>query len=420
MEPLPSAAAAHPRSNGVQEPSKSPSTQSDTIHCIWGTDRKRYVFTRSHFDAACSFLCHVWGIDDLKTQQKQTLEALFRGQDTIALLPTGFGKTLSFQGLVLLFDYLFNGAPDAKDRKHPSNPTFIRPVLIVVSPLTQLILRQVADFNDKMKHARCSWLSAACAYTLDGNVADSHSELGRRIHAGRANIVYLSPGHLIENGRYRSILDSAAYAGRIVAFIVDEVHCVHHWGVDFRPEYSRLSSCRAVMGYSVPCGGFTATLTPEDQHTTCLSLAMNDVCVVQASPDRANIFLRCEPFDHLVDEPDLFDPLIRELRALRQATPKLLIYVKDKTRAERYWSYLLDEVRDACRVSGGVLLVDLVSGDLNPEQVKFALVNFLDTTSPTRVLFSSEVLGMGVDIKGLARVWVIGQFATLKEYDLFS
>ena len=382
MEHVPNAGAACPNQNGAQEPSKSPSVMTDTIHCVWGADRKRYVFTRTHFDAACSFLCRVWGIDDLKAPQKQCLESLFRGQDTLSLLPTGFGKTVSFQGLVLLFDFLFNGNPNTSDRKHHSRPTFVRPVVFVVSPLTQLNLRQVADFNDNMRRATCSWLSAVCAYTPEGTVADSHSDVAQRIYTGRASIVYVSPGHIIEGGRYRGILDSSAYAGRVVAFIVDEVHCVHHWGLDFRPEYSRLSSCRAILGYSVPCGGFTATLTPDDQHATCLSLAMTDVFVVQVSPDRANIFLRCEPFDHLIDEPELFDSLIRELNTMRISTPKLLIYVKDKTRAERYWSYLINEVQNACRACGGVLLVDLVSGDLYPEQVKHATDNFLDPRSP--------------------------------------
>ncbi len=58
----------------------------------------------------------------------------------------------------------------------------------------------------------------------------------------------------------------------------------------------------------------------------------------------------------------------------------------------------------------------MVSGDLSPAQVKSVTDAFMDVDSPLRVLFSSEVLGMGIDIKGLYRVWVIGQFGTLKEY----
>ena len=196
---------------------------------------------------------------------------------------------------------------------------------------------------------------------------------------------------------------------------MDEVHCVEHWGLDFRPEYRLLSTCRALLGYRVPCGGFTATLTPEDQRAVTSLLGMTDVKIVQVSPDRPNIFVRCEPFDHLVDEPALFAPLIQELLQQVGRTHKLLIYVKDKTRAERYWHYLLEESVNACR-EYGALLVDLVSGDLSPEQVKAATDKFLDFQCLTRVLILPEVLGMGVDIKGLYRVWVIGQFGTLKEY----
>ena len=121
------------------------------------------------------------------------------------------------------------------------------------------------------------------------------------------------------------------------------------------------------------CGGFNATLTPEDQRAVTSLLGMTDVKTVQVSPDRPNTFLR-DPFDHLVDEPALFAPLIQELL---QRTHKLLIYVKDKTRAERYWHYLLEESVNACR-EYGALLVDLVSGDLSPEQVKAATDKFLD------------------------------------------
>ena len=87
------------------------------------------------------------------------------------------------------------------------------------------------------------------------------------------------------------------------------------------------------------------------------------------------------------------------------------LWSKDKTGAERYWHYLLEESVNACR-EYGALLVDLVSGDLSPEQVKAATDKFLDFQCLTRVLISPEVLGMGVDIKGLYRVWVIGQFGT--------
>ena len=61
---------------------------------------------------------------DVKREQKETLECLFQGRDTLSLLPTGYGKTLSFEGLVLLFDYLFNGDPHLPGRLRPSDPAF--------------------------------------------------------------------------------------------------------------------------------------------------------------------------------------------------------------------------------------------------------------------------------------------------------
>ena len=65
--------------------------------------------------------------------------------------------------------------------------------LVVISPLTQLILRQVADFNSKITSCTttCPWLNAVSAYTPDGTVADAKSDTARRIYSGKANVVFL-------------------------------------------------------------------------------------------------------------------------------------------------------------------------------------------------------------------------------------
>ena len=98
MEPMLAAAAACPGPNGDQEPSNSPSSRADEIRCHWGPDSKQYFFSREQFDAACDFLCRVWDITELEREQKETLECLFQGRDTLSLRPTGYGKTLSFEG----------------------------------------------------------------------------------------------------------------------------------------------------------------------------------------------------------------------------------------------------------------------------------------------------------------------------------
>ena len=391
------------------EKTQSAVPRPDFVRCTWAGRELR--FPRRDFDAACAHVCRVFKLDVLKPQQIQTLAALFDGRDVLALLPTGFGKTIAFTALVVVYDFLLNGDPSSQARTATENDTFCRPILIIVSPLTQLILRQVKDFNDAMVAGDCKWLNAVCAYSSDGQIDETKHKL---IYGGRPNVYFFSPGHLTGAGRFRALLSTKAFASRVVALIIDEVHCVQLWGVDFRKEYQMLSSCRSLLGYSVPCGGFTATLTPEDQTAVAASLCLTDTVLIQASPDRPNIFLRCEPFDHRIDEPALFDAIISELKEHKQASRKLLIYCKSKSRAQDYWSYVQGAIQDSTR--GPHLLVNMVSGDLSPAQVKSVTDAFMDVDSPLRVLFSSEVLGMGIDIKGLYRVWVIGQFGTLKEY----
>ena len=190
----------HPR----PEPTRYAATGADSKYNICSVANSLMPLVTSYV---------VYGISPSLNEQKETLECLFQGRDTLSLRPTGYGKTLSFEGLVLLFDYLFNGDPRLPGRLRPSDPAFCNPVLVVISPLTQLILRQVADFNTKMTSGttKCTWLNAICAYTSEGTVADAKSDTARRIYSGKANVVFLSPGLVTKKGRYRKILTSAAY-----------------------------------------------------------------------------------------------------------------------------------------------------------------------------------------------------------------
>ena len=130
------------------EKTQSAVPRPDFVRCTWAGRELR--FPRRDFDAACAHVCRVFKLNVLKPQQIQTLAALFDGRDVLALLPTGFGKTIAFTALVVVYDFLLNGDPSSQARTATENDTFCRPILIIVSPLTQLILRQVKDFNDAM------------------------------------------------------------------------------------------------------------------------------------------------------------------------------------------------------------------------------------------------------------------------------
>ena len=124
----------------------------------------------------------------------------------MALLPTGYGKTLSFTGLVILYDYLFNGEPGSASRLKKNDPSFFRPVAFVISPLTQLILNHVRDFNLVVR-TKCPDLRALCAYDPDGVPLQPDSTGLHSIYGGLGNIFFLSPGHVTNKGRFRKLLD---------------------------------------------------------------------------------------------------------------------------------------------------------------------------------------------------------------------
>ena len=272
------------------------------------------------------------------------------------------------------------------------------------------------SFNSDVKKAGHAHLKALCAYNSVGVRAEPGRKRDQEIRKGLGNIVFLSPGHVTGKGRYRNLLkrDNKVYNGRVIAFIVDEAHCVFRWGPDFRPEYLLLNTCLALLGSNtVPCGAFTATATPEDQLKLIHALDIQDVKVLQAPSNRPNIFLEVKDFEYKDDEPAVFDPLIQELKQHGADTPKLLVYCKRKDDGKDYAEYISDKI--------GIdeesdLIVDSVCGDMPPDMINAITADFMSPNSRIRVLFASEVLGMGIDIKGLYRVWIMGQPDNLRDF----
>ena len=370
------------------------------------------TFSRDEWDAALSFLCRVFGYDSLRPEQARALDTLFVGTDLLALLPTGYGKTVSFTGLVILYDYLFNGPPGTESRLQQNHKDFFRPVLFVISPLTQLILNHVRDFNRAVADL-CPWLKAVCAYNPQGEPLAQQDPGVKSMYTGRGNIYFLAPGHVTGDGRFRTLLQptSRVFQAWIISFVMKPT--VSLAGVTSFARNMLCCTPLALLSLNIPCGVFTATLPPEDQLTLQKDLHLRDMKLVQASSDRPNIFLENIAYDSSDPEPELFLDLISELKAKGQHIPKLIIYCKRKSDARDYCEYVADEIG---QYSGLGLIVDVISADLNARQVKDIVDAFLSEDSYTRVLFASEVLGMGIDIKGLYRVWVLGQCSSLRDF----
>ena len=193
-----------------------------------------------------------WGYDSFRPLQAEIIESVKQGHDTMALLPTGGGKSLCYQLPALMREGL----------------------CLVVSPLIALMKDQVQQLNDRH-------LKAACIVSgMSGQVASQ--VLGNAV-CGELKFLYVSPERLqqqtfIEHFRRMKV-------GLIA---VDEAHCISQWGYDFRPPYLQIAAIRDYHP-EVPVIALTATATPAVADDICLRLKLRECHRFQSSFVRPNL-----------------------------------------------------------------------------------------------------------------------------------
>ena len=177
-----------------------------------------------------------WGYDDFRGIQQQIIESIGLGRDTLGLMPTGGGKSLTFQVPAMALEG----------------------VCIVVTPL-------IALMKDQVLHLRQKGILAAAVYS-----GMSHDDILRVLEnciLGRTKFLYVSPERL------SSELFVTKLRHMRVSFItVDEAHCISQWGYDFRPSYLEIANIRTLLP-DVPILALTATATPQVVEDICEKLS---------------------------------------------------------------------------------------------------------------------------------------------------
>ena len=195
-----------------------------------------------------------FGINEFRPGQLELVQAILRGRDALAIMPTGSGKSLIYQLPSLLLDGL----------------------TVVVSPLIALM----KDQTDKLA-------------ALGVDVITIHSSLTEKnqraaeaaIAAGQGSIIYVTP----ERFRDREFFEGLA-TRKVALFVVDEAHCVSQWGHDFRPDYMMLGSIAERLGRP-PIVALTATATPDVQQDIIEQMRMRDPVRWIAELIRPNLYL---------------------------------------------------------------------------------------------------------------------------------
>ncbi len=218
---------------------------------------------------AKKILAQYWGFTSFRPFQEEAIRSILDDHDTVTLLPTGGGKSVCFQAPALLM---------------PGTA-------VVISPLISLMKDQV-DFLKELG------ISAECFNSSQG--VREQRQVRERLAAGELKLLYVSPERLMMEGM-RELLRGL----RISFFVVDEAHCISHWGHDFRAEYRQLGVIKDEFP-NCRIHAFTATATSEVQQDIIRLLKLEEPHCYIGPIDRPNLTYRVLPrkgrgFDQVVD-----------------------------------------------------------------------------------------------------------------------
>lgn len=202
----------------------------------------------------------VFGYDKFRPGQREIIQNILEGRDTLAVMPTGGGKSLCYQIPALIFDG----------------------ITVVVSPLISLMQDQVGALLEN---------GVSAAFLNSTLNLDEYKKTVRDIKSGGAKLLYLSPEALATE-RVKSILREADVPVSCVT--IDEAHCISEWGHDFRPDYMEIAAFRNEFKDAV-CLALTATATKQVQADIVRNLKLKKPAVLVSSFNRANIFLNVQP-----------------------------------------------------------------------------------------------------------------------------
>ncbi len=201
-----------------------------------------------------SVLQEYWGYSAFRGVQREIIDSICNGKDTLGLMPTGGGKSICFQVPALVLDG----------------------VGIVVTPLISLMKGQVLQLNKRGIRAEAVYsgmMHDDIVCVLDNTVL------------GAYKLLYISPERLSSE----LFLAKLVRMKKVSMIVVDEAHCVSQWGYDFRPSYLQIAKIRHIINHHVPVLALTATATPKVVEDIQERLEFGEKNVFSMSFERKNL-----------------------------------------------------------------------------------------------------------------------------------
>jgi ATP-dependent DNA helicase RecQ len=292
--------------------------------------------------------------------QAEIIDSVLAGRDTLGLLPTGGGKSITFQV-----------------------PSLLLPGLtVVVTPLISLM-------KDQVDNLRAHDIPAA--YIHSGLTRREHRLALDRAYHGKIKLLYLSPERLQSEQFVQELRGF-----NVSLIVVDEAHCISQWGYDFRPSYLKIANLRKAMP-SVPVMALTASATEAvvqdimDQ----LQFRRRTNCIFRRSFARENISYVVRYGDN---KPE------RLLRVLRATSGTAIVYVRSRVRTR--------EISDMLRAAG--ISADYYHAGLAPEDKDARQQAW--KSDQVRVMVATNAFGMGIDKPDVRVVVHFDLPSSLEEY----
>ena len=280
-----------------------------------------------------------WGYTNFRPLQREVIESVLNGKDTLALLPTGGGKSLCYQLPALVLEGL----------------------TVVISPLIALMQDQVGQLKKK----------GIGALYLESNQPNLSLEKQLdNLAYGPYKILFLSPERLLQPRVLERLKNLP-----IALIAIDEAHCVSEWGHDFRPAFLQIKNFRSFFEQS-PVLAVTATATPEVVKDIKKELAMRQPVVFTGSFDRPNINYTIE------QTADKFAALRKKLN--RHSAPTV-VYCRTRKQTQTLCEHLHTEGYP----------VDYFHGGLTEKEKKEKLHTWLKEEKP--IMIATLAFGMGID-----------------------
>ncbi len=288
-----------------------------------------------------------WGYDNFISPQDLIIQSVLEGHDTFALLPTGGGKSITFQVPILLQEGL----------------------CLVVSPLIALMKDQIK--NLKSKGIKAELISSEITKTDIEIILDN-------CRFGGVKLLYVSPER-IQSQRFQDVLKTL----KISYVAIDEAHCISEWGHDFRPSYLALKTIKELLP-GKPILALTATATPYIENEIIYELNLENPNTYRRSLYRENLAYRIH------ESEDKYQDLVYLLHQFPGAS---IVFCRTRKDTFDLASFLKKEGFDA----------DFYHARLTTEDKNRKQREFIESSS--KVLVSTNAFGMGIDKPNVRNVF---------------